>query len=226
MNVPKCLVIIPDGNRRWARANKRKESEGHTQGLLNCRLIAEEAFHQGVQQVVIWAVSESNLERRSPEELSFLYHLLKEELLYRRDQEYDYGFRLCGLWEQNNPYKELPKLVAQAHRRTLGRERVLTLLFGYSGKTELLCAVRKAAAIERIDPETIRRHLWTAHVPDVDLVIRTGVEGDPHWSDLLLPWQISNAQLHFNETCWPAFTRQQLREALEDYGRRTRRLGA
>jgi undecaprenyl diphosphate synthase len=227
MSVPECLVIIPDGNRRWARAQKRGASEGHAEGLLNCRVIVEEAFKRGVQHIVLWGASETNLQKRDPQEVEFLYHLLKSELVHRLDEKNGtHGFRICGTWHRPHDL-ELIELVERAHVQTSCSSQVLTLLFGYSGQTELVCAARRAALSEdQINADTIRKHLWTSHLPNVDLVIQTGIKGDPHWSDLLLPWQIRSAQLYFTETCWPAFTTQDLSAAFEDFSRRPRRMGA
>lgn len=229
MTAPKCLVIIPDGNRRWARAQNYPETAGHGRGLINCRTIVKAAFKEGVQHVVLWGASESNLQKRDPNEIAFLYGLLKAELLYRLDHNKNsFGFRMCGVWQRPGADLDLLDLVDRAQKETAGNtEQVLTLLFGYSGETELVHAAQRAAALEdSISHDTIRKHLWTAHVPEVDLVIRTGVEGDPHWSDLLLPWQMKNAQLYFSDVCWPAFNKQCLRAAFDDYSRRVRRRGS
>jgi undecaprenyl diphosphate synthase len=228
MKVPNCLVIIPDGNRRWAKAQGRSTSEGHTQGLLNCRRIAEEAFDRGVQHVVLWGASESNLQKREPKEIEFLYGLLRTELEYRSKKvNQNQVFRVCGLWQRPCDI-ELGEMVERAHARAIqDGDKVLTLLFGYSGKTEIVYAARRAAQMEEgINSDAIQKHLWTAHVPAVDMVIRTGIEDDPHWSDLLLPWQIQSTQLYFSKTCWPAFSKQELEAAFEDCSNRSRRLGA
>ncbi len=226
MIAPQCLVIIPDGNRRWARSHGRSTPVGHTNGLLNCRRIAEAAFTRGVQHVVLWAASESNLHKRDPREIAFLFRLLKRELLYRSKKADKVRLHLCGSWQDVNADPELQELVERAHRQTASNEKHLTVLFGYSGTTETVLAAEKAAQEGAITKDSIRKNLWTAHLPDVDLVIRTAVQGDPHWSDLLLPWQMQNAQLYFSEICWPAFTATHLKVAFEDYARRVRRYGA
>lgn len=228
MTVPRSLVIIPDGNRRWAQSHGHSTQVGHTYGLFNCRRIADAAFARGVKHVVLWAASESNLHRRDPRETKHIFRLLRKELLYRSKQasQVKVGFHLCGAWQEANSDPELVELVEEAHRRTASHEKHLTVLFGYSGITELVFAAERAAQAGVITKETIRRHLWTSHVPDIDLLIRTGVDGDPHWSDLLLPWQLQNTQLYFSEVCWPAFTIAHLEAAFDDYARRIRRAGA
>jgi len=106
-------------------------------------------------------------------------------------------------------------------------EKQITILFGYSGLTELLRATSVLFECgQRATRENLRASVWTRHLPDVDLLIRTGVEGDPHLSDLLLPLQISNTQLHFSEILWPSFTERHLDLAFEDFARRPRRKGA
>ncbi len=228
MVVPRCLVIIPDGNRRWARSHNLTRSIGHARGLVNCRTIAAEAFNLGVEHVVIWAASEANLKNRDSQEIANLFVLLKTELTYRSKQREKIGVHLCGILQKQNGRidTEFEDLVRGVQQRTAHFDQHLTILFGYSGVTELVVAAEKAAKEGPPTEASIRKHLWTSHLPDVDLLIRTGVEGDPHWSDLLLPWQLRNTQLYFSEVYWPAFTVQHLQGAFEDYSARVRRAGA
>ena len=227
MTVPKCLVIIPDGNRRWARKHCRREISGHTHGLLNCRLITRAAFELGVPHVVLWAASELNLYRRQPYEIKHIFRLLKRELRSRLEKTEEIGFHLCGAWQRFTQDERLAQLVREIHEKSAHHtKQQLTVLFGYSGRAELVDAfVRLSASGDEITEETIRKNLWTSHLPDVDLVIRTGVQSDPHWSDSLLPWQIHNTQLHFCAKEWPAFGVEDLRVALDDYAGRPRREG-
>jgi undecaprenyl diphosphate synthase len=101
------------------------------------------------------------------------------------------------------------------------------VLFGYSGKAELLRAVAQMRETnEDVTDANFEKYLATGFVPQADFVIRTGVRGDPHWSDWFLFWQTGNSQLYFTETPWPAFGKKELTQALEDYRKRQRRLGA
>lgn len=226
MTFPRSLVIVPDGNRRWAQSHGHSTQVGHIYGLFNCRRIANAAFEHSVEHVVLWVASESNLQKRNPREIKHLFRLLKKELLYRSKQASEIGFHLCGAWQEANSDPELIELVEEAHRRTATCEKHLTVLFGYSGITELVSAAARAAQVGVVTKETIRKHLWTSHLPDIDLLIRTGVDDDPHWSDLLLPWQLQNTQLYFSKVCWPTFTVALLDAAFDDYTRRIRRVGA
>ncbi len=226
--VPKCLVIIPDGNRRWARKNHRRDITGHTRGLFNCRSITRAAFERGVTHVVLWAASELNLYRRPPNEIMHIFRLLKHELRSRLKNPEEIGFHLCGDWRRFTQDQELFMLADEVQEKSARyTKQQLTVLFGYSGRAELVDAIKKLSASgDEITPETIRRHLWTSHLPDVDLVIRTGVQNDPHWSDWLLLWQCGNSQLYFSAKDWPAFGVEDLQAAFEDYARRPRREGA
>jgi undecaprenyl diphosphate synthase len=222
VHIPRCLVIIPDGNRRWAQAHHRPGKLGHTQGLVNCRSIARTAFERGVEHLVFWAASEANLRNRSPEEISHLFRLLKHELRRRSRRNEKVGFHLCGSW--NDP--ELTELAWAVENETTRYQQHMTVLFGYNGRSEILAATQ--ALLRSGEPATndsFRRHLWTAHVPEVDLLIRTGTHSDPHLSDSLLPWQLQNSQLHFSEACWPDFGTQQLLRAFSDFEARPRRRG-
>lgn len=226
--IPRCIVIVPDGNRRWAEMNHRTVFAGYEQGLLNCRRVVRAAFEQGVQHVVFWAASELNLQRRPAHELVFLFKLLKRELRSRIQNPEETGFHLCGAWERLARDKELADLVRTAHQKAARyNDQQLTVLFGYSGKTELLEAFRELAVGGEIVTEgAVRSHLWTSHLPDVDLLIRTGVHGDPHWSDSLLPWQMINTHLHFSSKFWPDFTAEDLSEVFREFSQRPRRMGA
>ncbi len=239
MNVPECVVFIPDGNRRdeseqdrskqggVSRAKLQIAKAGHARGLVNCRRNVQACFDLGVKNVVVWGASESNLRSRDAQEIAFLYKLLKGELRYRARNKDPYGFRICGLWNMTTTDPELPKLVKEAHERTAkNTTQVLTLLFGYDGETEYLEACKKALGEEgRLDKRTVHKYLWTSHVPSVDLIIRTGCDDDPHQSDLLLPVQSKNAQLYFTKTRWPAFGAQELKDAFENFSTRARRKG-
>ena len=138
-------------------------------------------------------------------------------------------FHLCGQWQDACNDPELIDLVHRAHQHTAECDQHLTVLFGYNGVAEILAAANKAARDANgsdISEEDIRRHLWTSHLPPIDLVIRTGTQSDTHNSDLFLPWQISNAQLYFSELCWPDFKEADLQAAFDNFAARHRKMGA
>ncbi len=228
MNTPTCIALIPDGNRRWATKRNLPKIEGHMRGLHNFTTIAEAAFKAGIHHVVLWGASESNLQNREPVEVAYLFALLKDELTRRLEGDEQVRFSLCGAWERYTTDDSLPALVREVESKTAAHtERHLTLLFGYSGITELVEATNRAAHVALpVCRESIEAQLWTRHLPPVDLIVRTGVEHDPHLSDSFLPWQTGNAQLIFSEKTWPDFSTDDLAIALADYDARPRRKGA
>lgn len=226
--VPRVLVITPDGNRRGSGKDAANADGPHTSGLYNCRTIAQEAFECGVEHVVIWGASESNLRERKEVEVRHLYDLLKQELQLRmrRLQQEKVAFRMCGLWKQFSFWPGLAELVEMVERKTAHHSRCLTVLFGYDGETDTEQATQQLfdAGI-RPTKELIRSKLWTAHLPNADLMIRTAVEGDPHDSDSLLPWQRKHTQHVLSQKFWPAFGIADLHAAFEEYAKRPQRKG-
>jgi|GEM_PF-492223 len=226
--VPRCIALIPDGNRRFAAKHLRPKLWGHTQGLENLQTIARAAFDAGVEHVVVWAASESNLKNRPAAEIMYLVQLLKREIAERlRDPE---GTRLYirGSWRKHIEDAELDLLISNIETGTACfTRRHLTLLFGYSGKTDALEAAKKFfrhASVEGFDDisdDIFDRYSATAHIPNVDLIIRTGVDGTPNESDPFLPFKKQNAVLYFRRMPWPAFTAAHLRSVLKDYGKRS-----
>lgn len=228
MAIPRCVVFIPDGNRRWARSMGYEAIYGHTRGITRLNEVVNAALDCGVEHTAFWAASELNIKRRSEFEVAHLYDLLKKEIKKELQKAPKTRFRLVGNWYSIRPDEELLVLsrsLEQATQHISGRN--LAILFGYSGKSEILAAMAELAASgEAVTDESVRRHLATGFLPDVDLFIRTGVLGDPHWSDSLLLWQISSAQFYFTETMWPEFDIDALYLALKDFEKRRRALGA
>jgi len=220
-------VLIPDGNRTYALMQGLPALLGHTMGKQNARRVIRAAFDFGVQNVVFWAASELNLQKREPAEIGHLCCLLKEELRRRLCEPEEVRFRLIGPWQRFCPDEELAGLAATLAEKTVEYEqRQLTILFGYSGRTEMIeavCSLNRAG--EQVTEDSLRNRLWTGYLPDVDLVIRTGVKGNPHLSDCLLMWQMRNPELYFSEVGWPNFGPDRLTLALKDFGARSRKLG-
>ncbi|KKW38012.1 MAG: undecaprenyl diphosphate synthase [Candidatus Adlerbacteria bacterium GW2011_GWB1_54_7] len=222
-----CLAIIPDGNRRWAKKRGLPAIEGHRRSLYNGRRILQVALEHS-WQVVVWCASRSNLESRKKEEKDFFFWMLRDELRLRLRRTDKVRFLLRGAWREfcNDPI--IPELAAAVERYTsTHHEHQLTLLLGYDGEQDIEQAAQKLHD-QGIRPtrELIRANLWTAHLPNADMIIRTGVEGDPHDSDAFLPLQRKNAQLSYTEILCPDYTEEHLRAALDNFAARERRMGA
>lgn len=230
-NVPQHVAIIPDGNRRWARARGLDPWKGHEEGAKRFREVAEAAYEAGVKHVTIWGGSEDNLRKRSPREVQvlakILYQYIKQDLDTGHWKKGHVAFRLVGKWKKYLPKAEaLNNIVTEAEAKTKDCHGCrLTILFGYDGQEEMLDACRalqKSGA--KVCRENLQQELSTGFLPPVDLVIRTG--GEPHWSAGFMMWHTANSQFHFSQTLWPDFGVPELELALAEYSTRARRMGA
>ncbi|RJQ34258.1 hypothetical protein C4568_02845 [Candidatus Parcubacteria bacterium] len=231
MDVPSCVLIVPDGNRRWARANGLSVVEGHTQGLLvNTRQLANAAYNLGIKHMVFLWATEANFQKRQSE-VPHLLNLFNQELLYQTcGRGRCARFRVCGNWADyidSHENKRLQALVDKAERAKSRFESfAVTLLFGYSEAADVLYAAKNlGAARVSISEESLISHSMTPMIPPIDLIIRTGVEGDPHYSDYHIPLRTRNSQVVFSEILAPDFTSEHFESAIKDFSRRERRLG-
>lgn len=145
--------------------------------------------------------------------------------LHRNDKV---RFRLRGMWQEHTADSAIADMAQLVEQRTAKyEEHHLTLLFGYDGERDVEQATQQLFD-QQVRPTKmlIREHLWTSHLPDVDILLRTGVDGDPHDSDAFLPLQRKNAQLVFSPLRWPEFDSDQLDAVFADFAGRERRLGA
>ena len=232
MNVlPQHIAVIPDGNRRWARARRLSPWEGHREGVKRFREVSEVAWQSGVPYFTFWAGSEENLLERSRIEVRFLVSLLKNELrrqlASRETEEKQIRFRLIGRWREILKDKKLNDLAEKLEEKTKNFVKChLTILFGYDGRREMAEAIHKIKdKREKIkaDYDMIKSALWTRELPMVDVVLRTG--GEPHWSAGFMMWHTAYSQFYFTEKFWPDFDEKEFKKALTDYARRERRFG-
>ena len=219
-----------DGNGRWAQQQGLPRVEGHLNGVASVRTIVEETARLGVEQLTLYCLSSENW-KRPKLELDFLLQLLEQYVIEERSEimRQDLRFAMIGRHEGLTPgvLREVQKTldVSQSNGGMC-----LCLAVNYGSRSELTDAVQQIArevAAGTLDPaaiseETISSRLYTAGMPDPDLVIRTA--GEMRISNFLL-WQISYAELWVTEKCWPEFRRPDLIAALKDYAARDRRFG-
>ena len=233
MVLPNHVVIIPDGNRRWARERGKPAPMGHKAGAEAVTGVLEAALDLGIPHMTLWGASVNNVTKRSKAEVEFLFQVLEtyfEKLAKdKRTHENETRVRVLGRWRELFP-ASLKKAIQKAMDETAEyAKNNLTILLAYSGLDEMADAVRRVAEDARKDPaltvdeETIKKYLWTSDLPPADLVIRTG--GEPHWSQGFMMWDVAEAQLYFTETLWPAFTPQEFKKAIENFGNTERRHG-
>lgn len=228
--LPRHVAIIMDGNGRWAQAKGLPRIEGHRRGVKSVRVVVEECARLGIGQLTLYCLSSENW-KRPRRELDFLMNLLEQYVIEERSEimRQDLVFSIIGRRAglSSGVLKEVEKTL-ECSRDNQGMR--LCLAVNYGSRGEIADAVRDIArevadgrlSPEAIDEEVISRHLYTAGMPDPDLLIRTA--GEMRVSNFLL-WQISYAELWVTQKCWPEFRKGDLLEALREYSTRDRRFG-
>ncbi len=230
--LPKHIAIIMDGNGRWARRRHLPRVAGHRAGVASVRSTVETAARIGIPSLTLYAFSEENWKRRPKSEVDFLMGLLCRYLKAEVPTLNKNNIRL----EYIGRLHELPDVVQEkmgwardATRQNTGM--VLTLALNYSARSELVDAFRsmlEAASCNggvehlKIDEQAICQNLYTRHLPDPDLLIRTS--GEMRLSNFLL-WQSAYAEIYVTPTLWPEFRGAHLLEGIAEYQKRERRYG-
>jgi len=228
--MPAHIAIIMDGNGRWARSRGLPRVRGHEAGARAVRDIVTESARLGLQALTLYSFSHENW-KRPPAEVEFLMSLYGHYLVAERDEIVGNNIRLIHVGRRTglpeDVLREMDTTIAASRRNTGMR---LCLALNYGARTELVDAVRKLAAeavAGRLDPEAIEEAditaaLYTAGLPDPDLLIRTA--GERRISNFLL-WQLSYTEIFVSEVQWPDFRVDNLHEAIRDYAARDRRFG-
>ena len=224
--VPLHVAIIMDGNGRWARRRGLPRLAGHRAGVDNLRRVLEAASEFGIRYLTIYAFSTENWSR-PPDEVRGLLNIL-EDVIDRELQSLNKNgvqLRHIGRLERLSP--ELQAKVHQAVELTQHNERlVLNIAWNYGGRDEIVQAMRRmmenGVLPDEVDEDLVSQYLYTAGIPDPDLIIRTS--GELRVSNFLI-WQGAYAEWYVTPTYWPDFGRQELLEALWEYARRDRRFG-
>ncbi|HEX2923723.1 MAG TPA: isoprenyl transferase [Chloroflexota bacterium] len=225
--VPGHVAIIMDGNGRWAKARGLPRSAGHRAGVDNIRRVIESAVEHGVKMLTLYAFSTENWKRPS-DEVKGLMSLL----LYAVDREAENlnrnGVQIRHIGSLDGLDKKLVQRLQYAVDLTKGNDRlIVNVAFNYGGRAEIVEAarrlVREGVAPEEITEELFASRLYTGGAPDPDLVIRTA--GEMRLSNFLI-WQAAYAEYWSTPVFWPDFGKEQLHEAIVEYGRRKRKFGA
>jgi undecaprenyl diphosphate synthase len=225
-SLPHHVAFIMDGNGRWAERHGLPRLEGHRAGVANIRPIIKCLNKHGVECVTLYAFSTENWSR--PEgEVRGLLHLLEEVIDEEARELHKNGVRIrhVGRLEEMSP--ELQKSINRALKLTENNTGMtVCVAFNYGGRTEILDAVRHLMAEGvppgDIDEKLFGEYLYTAGLPDVDLVIRTS--GEMRTSNFLI-WQAAYSEYYFTPVLWPDFNDECLEKALLTYSRRQRRFG-
>ncbi len=225
-NIPIHIGIIMDGNGRWASARGLPRLAGHRAGTENLRRIIEACTEFGIKYLTIYAFSTENWGRPS-EEVQGLMKIF-EDVIDRELQELcDQGVQLRHIGRLDRLKPAFREKVIQAIENTRHNDRlVLSIAFNYGGRDEIVCAIQRMIEDnikpDQVTTDLVSQYLFTAGVPDPDLIIRTS--GELRGSNFLI-WQGAYAEWYFPSTHWPDFNRKELLRALEEYSSRERRYG-
>jgi undecaprenyl diphosphate synthase len=230
--LPRHIALIMDGNGRWAKKRAMPRVAGHRAGVTAVRSTVETAARIGVPALTLYAFSAENWKRRPRTETGFLMALLRRYLKQEVPRLMENNIRLEYIGRKHELPADVQERMGWARDATAENTgMVLTLALNYGARTELVDAfndiVRAAAgnggiAHLKIDEDVIGRHLYTRHLPDPDLVIRTS--GEMRLSNFLL-WQLAYAEIYVTETLWPDFRGRHLLTAIAEYQQRERRYG-
>ncbi len=230
LRIPRHVAIIMDGNGRWAKQRSKPRLYGHKVGVDSVQTIVESASELGVEVLTLYAFSTENW-KRPADEVGGLMGLLKTYLQRELSRMLKNRIRLTCIGD----IEKLPKDVRDVLQKTItdtaeNDKLTLNLALSYGGRAELIRAIRTIATevsagdinTDDIDENLIDNHLYTAGLPEPDLLIRTG--GEARLSNFLL-WQASYAEIYFTDVMWPEFREQAFADAIAEYQGRERRFG-
>ena len=229
--LPRHIAIIMDGNGRWARARGLPRIAGHRSGAEAVRRTVSAAGELGIPYLTLFGFSSENWKRPSAEVqdlMVLLRHYLRGEIAELQRN----GVRLKVIGQLTRLAPDIVGMISHAETLTRENSRItLTIALSYGGRAEIVAAVQAIAAevargslaAEDVDEDCLARHLFTADIPDPDLLIRTS--GEQRISNFHL-WQCAYSELVFTKTLWPDFSRNDLEQAIDDYCGRERRYGA
>ena len=221
------IAIIMDGNRRWAEKHGLPIAEGHRAGVKSLRAVVAHLGKYRLPYLTVYGFSTENWHRPA-DEVDGLLNLLAEALVNETGELHKNEVRLRHLGRLADLSSDLQKAVKQATELTKDNKgMVFSVAFNYGGRDELIGAVRRmitdGITSDKIDERLIGSYLYTAGIPDVDLVIRTG--GETRLSNFLT-WQTVYSELYFTDVLWPDFNTAETDKALAFYNARQRRFGA
>jgi undecaprenyl diphosphate synthase len=222
--LPRHLAIIMDGNGRWAEARGLPRIAGHREGAEAVRAVTRAARRIGVEALTLYAFSTENWGRPEPE-VGALMHLLAEFLESERGEMMRSSIRLNAIGDLARlPARVREKLAAVRAETASNRGMTLTLALSYGGRQELVQAAKRAAAAKgaALEAADLEAELWTAGLPELDLLVRTS--GERRISNFLL-WQCAYAELVFTDVLWPDFRDAELLSAIAEFQTRERRFG-
>jgi len=225
-HVPVHVGIIMDGNGRWAKARGLPRLAGHRAGTENLRRVLRAAVEFGIKILTIYAFSTENW-GRPEDEVRGLMNLMERMIDRELPELHREGVQIRHIGRLDRVPGRLKEKILHALELTRENQRlILNVAFNYGGRAEIADAVRRivedGVPPEEVDEALIARYLYTAGLPDPDLIIRTS--GEMRVSNFLI-WQGAYAEYYVTPTCWPDFDKDELYKALADFSQRERRFG-
>lgn len=220
----KHIAIIMDGNRRWAKEKNLPSMVGHKKGVDALKATMRACDDFGVKYLTVYAFSTENWNRK-PEEVEFLMNLLGETLKNQLAEMHENNVVISFIGDTTKLSEKLQAILQNAVAVTKNNTGVnLQIAFNYGARAEITHALQKIidSGAKEVTEDLISQNLYTAKVPDPDLLIRTG--GEKRISNYLL-WQIAYAEILVVQKFWPEFSKEELAEAIMEYERRNRRYG-
>ena len=215
------VAIIMDGNGRWAKRRHLPRVMGHRKGVEAVRELVRSLKHTSVECLTLYAFSSENW-KRPEDEVDDLMNLMRRFIKSDLPEfiANDVRLHILGDWRSLAP--DIVAMLEDALEQTAGGARTLAVALNYGSHAEIAQAARRAAAEGEVTEEAIERHLYSADLPPLDLLIRTS--GEVRLSNFLL-WQAAYAEMLFTDVLWPDFTPDHLQRALTDFAQRERRFG-
>ncbi|MEW6335166.1 MAG: isoprenyl transferase [Thermodesulfobacteriota bacterium] len=228
--LPEHIAIIMDGNGRWAAQHAMGRILGHKKGADSVQMAVRTCRRIGIRYLTLYAFSMENW-LRPKEEVTALLNLLREYLENEVQQLMEQDIRLVAIGDLASLGEPIHRKLMEVTEKTSGnRGMILSMALSYGGRDEIVAAVRRMVSDglagkmtpDQVTKERCAQYLYTAGIPDPDLLIRTG--GEYRISNFLL-WQMAYTEFYFTDTLWPDFQEPDLLRAVQDYQRRERRFG-
>ncbi len=234
-NLPNHVVVVPDGNRRWAKKKGKTPWQGHLAGAENTEELIRVAFELGIKCFSIWGGSYNNLTKRPKVEIKGLFRLYDRYFLKvaksKEIHKNQTKVRVIGRWSEVLPTKTKKVIQNLLKSTEKYKKSFLNIFIAYNGTDEMLAAikgiVREAGNNKnlKVTGKILKKYLWSGNLPPVDLIIRTGSNNDPHNSVGFMMWHTANSQYYFTDTQYPDFNEGEFNKAIKNYIGRQRRFG-
>ena len=222
--LPRHVGLIMDGNGRWAKKRLMPRSYGHNAGMNAMIELARHAKELGINYLTVYTLSTENLAKRPEDELEGIFNLLRKYFSGYVKKLYKHGARVKVIGDISPLPTDVRELLEDGEKNSPAEaEFTLTFAINYGGRAEIVRAAKALAAEgKEICEEALSKYLYTAGIPDPDLIIRTG--GEVRISNFLL-WQAAYAELYFTPVLFPDFSCDEFDKALEEFANRNRRFG-